>query len=201
MGGYWGPNIGNGFFNVGADYVLKQVFGTDNVTMVFDHPAYITQWDTNKGNPPWAIDYISHLNVDYIVMLGPVISRAFLNIWKKTIINLTQKGTRYMILSAGMMKYDEAVLEECKRFFEEYPPFVLTTRDHDTYEQFRDCAKYAYDGICFAFYLPDVYKPIPTDFDKTLVLNFDKTLKESLASKVVESALGIILLSFKLVTS
>ena len=33
VGGYWSTNVGNGFFNLGADYVLKQVFGDNNVTI------------------------------------------------------------------------------------------------------------------------------------------------------------------------
>lgn len=174
IGGYWAPNIGNAFFNLGAEYVLKQVFGEENVTMVFDQPAYITQWNTNKGNPPWAIDYWSHINVDYIVLLGPVISKAFLNIWKATLDHLKERGIRYMILSAGMMKYDVEVIKEVKSFFLENPPYVITTRDRDTYEEFKDCVKNIYDGICFAFFVPDCYKPISTDLKPLLAVNFDK---------------------------
>ncbi len=174
VGGYWETNVGNGFFNLGADYVLKQVFGEENVTMVFDQPAYITQWNTKKGNPPKAFDYISHLELDYIVLLGPVISRAFLNIWKDTLLKLKEKGTKYMILSAGMMKYDDEVIEECKEFFRECPPYVLTSRETKTYDIFKDYATYAYDGVCFAFFVPDAYKPLKTDIGKNVVLNFDK---------------------------
>ena len=40
IGGCWSTNIGNAFFNLGADYVLKQVFGDENVYMVADHSAF-----------------------------------------------------------------------------------------------------------------------------------------------------------------
>ena len=174
IGGFWAPNIGNAFFNLGAEYVLKQVFGKDNVTMVFDQPAYITQWNRNKGNPPWAIDYWSHLNVDYVVLLGPVITRAFLNIWKPTLDCLKERGIKYMILSAGMMKYDENVIQEVKKYFIINPPFVMTTRDRDTYDEFKDCIEQIYDGICFSFFVPDCYKPISTDLRPVMAVNFDK---------------------------
>ena len=174
IGGYWAPNIGNAFFNMGAEYVLKQVFGDENVTMVFDQPAYITQWNTNKGNPPWAVDYWSHLNVDYVVLLGPVITKAFLNIWKETLDNLKKRGIRYMILSAGMMKYDDEVIKEVKEYFNENPPYAMTTRDRETYDTFKDCVNNIYDGICFAFFMPDCYKPVSTDLDPLMVVNFDK---------------------------
>lgn len=174
IGGYWAPNIGNAFFNLGADYVLKQVFGEENVTMVFDQPAYITQWNTNKGNPPWAIDYWSHLNVDYVVLLGPVITRAFLNIWQPTLDRLKHRGIRYMILSAGMMKYNDEVITKVKEYFMENPPYVMTTRDRDTYDMFRDCVPNIYDGICFAFYMPECYRPVSTDLKPLMAVNFDK---------------------------
>ncbi len=174
IGGYWAPNIGNAFFNLGAEYVLKQVFGEENVTMVFDQPAYITQWNTNKGNPPWAIDYWAHLNVDYVVLLGPVITRAFLNIWKSTLDRLKERGIGYMILSAGMMKYDDEVIKNVKDYFKVNPPYVMTTRDRDTYDMFKDCIERIYDGVCFAFFMPDVYKPVSTDLKPVMAVNFDK---------------------------
>lgn len=174
IGGYWAPNIGNAFFNLGAEYVLKKVFGDENVTMVFDQPAYITQWKTEKGNPPWAIDYFAHLNVDYVVLLGPVITRAFLAIWQPTLDRLKERGIRYMILSAGMMKYDDKVIKEVKDYFKVNPPYCMTTRDRDTYEEFKDYIPHIYDGVCFAFFMPDCYKPISTDLKPIMAVNFDK---------------------------
>ncbi len=174
IGGYWSPNIGNAFFNMGADYVLKKVFGDENVTMVFDQPAYITQWKTDKGNPPWALDYFAHLEVDYVVLLGPAITKSFLNIWKTTLDTLKNRGIKYMILSAGMMKYDDNVIDDVKNYFKTNPPYVMTTRDRETYEIFKSSIKNIYDGICFAFFVPDCYKPISTDLKPVMAVNFDK---------------------------
>lgn len=178
VGGYWSTNVGNGFFNLGADYVLKEVFGDQQVSMVFDQSAYITQWDTAKGNIPWAIDYNAQLDIDYMVLLGPVLSRNFLAIWKDTLIQLHKKGTRYMLLSTGMMKYSQEDIDAISAFFREYPPYVLTSRDRETYRVFGSFATHAYDGICFAFFVPDAYRPMTTSaLGKNLVLNFDKTFE------------------------
>ena len=68
IGGCWSTNVGNGFFNLGADYVLKQVFGTENVNMVMDQSAFTPGWKRKKGNIPWAINYWEHLNAT--VLLG-----------------------------------------------------------------------------------------------------------------------------------
>lgn len=181
IGGYWSSNIGNAFFNLGAEYVLGQVFGEENVTMVMDQSAYMLQWKTRRGNIPWALDYWAHLCVDFVVLLGPCLSRNFLPIWRDTLNLLRDRGVGYMILSAGMMKCGQDDLRQIKEFFADNPPYVMTTRDSDTYAAFRDAVPRIYDGICFAFFMPDCYHPIPTDIGPSIVLNFDKIAEPHLS--------------------
>ena len=174
IGGCWSTNVGNGFFNLGADYVLKQIFNNDKVNMVMDQSAFTPGWTRKKGNIPLAVNYWEHLDVDYVVLLGPIVSEAFLAIWKPTLDALKKRGIKYMILSAGMMKYDNNVITKIKKYFEENPPYVITTRDRDMYETFKDSVPNIYDGICYAFFVPDYYKPFETDFGDTMAVNFDK---------------------------
>lgn len=174
IGGCWSTNIGNAFFNLGADYVLKQVFSERNVNMVMDQSAFTPGWKRKNGNIPWAVNYWQHLCVDYVVLLGPVISKYFLPIWKETLDKLKSRGIKYMLLSTGMMKCEEETVNEVKKYFKTNPPFVVTTRDRKTYDTFCDCITNIYDGICFAFFVPDYYTPFKTDFKKSIALNFDK---------------------------
>lgn len=171
INGYWCTNIGNAFFNLGGEYVLKQVFGEENVHMIFDQTAYINH---GKKNIEQAIDYYAHLNVDYVVLLGPVLTRSFLNVWQKTLDILQKRGIGYMILSAGTMKNDAEAIGKIKEYFKKNPPYVITTRDRDTYEEFRESVERIYDGICFAFFVPDCYKPVSTDLKPVMAVNFDK---------------------------
>ncbi len=174
IGGCWSTNIGNAFFNLGADYVLKQIFGDENVFMVADHSAFAPLWKASKGNIPYSINYWIHLNVDYVVLLGPILGKQFLPVWKDTLDSLKQRGIRYMILSAGMMKYTDDDIAETKAYFKENPPFLITTRDRTMYDTFKDSVRNIYDGVCFAFFVPNYYKPVETDFGKTIAINFDK---------------------------
>ncbi|KLU66129.1 hypothetical protein DEAC_c21680 [Desulfosporosinus acididurans] len=144
------------------------------MSMIFDQSAYVPGWKKSKGKMPWAIDYWAHLDVDYVVMLGPVISRNFLPIWKSTLDTLKKRGIRYMILSSGMMKHNYDDITEIKKYFNENPPYVITTRDRDMYETFKDFVPKIYDGICFAFFVPDYYKPVKTDLGPVMAVNFDK---------------------------
>ena len=174
IGGQWSTNIGNAFFDLGADYVLKQVFGEENVSMIFDASGYMPGWNRNNGLIPQAINYWAHLNVDYVVLLGPMLSRYFLPIWKDTLNILKQRGVRYMLLSAGIMKSDERVVSDIKAFFHDNPPFAMTTRDTDTVDVYKDCVPQIYDGICFAFFAKETYSVVPTNLKPYIVSNFDK---------------------------
>lgn len=42
--GFWCTNIGNGFFSLGVEYVLKKILGEENVTVVSDYQTYTTSY-------------------------------------------------------------------------------------------------------------------------------------------------------------
>ena len=171
--GFWSTNIGNAFFSLGVEYVLKQILGEKNITVVSDYQTYTTGYGKRLYPDRNQLNYISKLDVDYVVLAGPVLSRYFLILWKDILIDLEKRGVRYMILSAGMMKMTENALKESQAFFEQHPPFILSSRDHRTYETFGKYAEHAYDGICFSFYAPDYYHPAPMT-KAFITMNFDK---------------------------
>lgn len=171
--GFWCTNIGNAFFSLGVDYVLKQIVGEKNVTIVSDYQTYTTGYGKRLYPDKNQLEYIAKLEVDYVVLAGPVLSKYFLTLWKDILIKLEERGIRYMILSAGMMKMTEESLAECQSFFKEHPPYVLCSRDRKTYDSFGMYADHAYDGLCFSFFTPDYYAPSGIN-EKYITLNFDK---------------------------
>lgn len=171
--GFWCTNIGNAFFSLGVEHVLNNLIGENNVTVVSDFQTYTTGYGKRLYPDKNQLEYISMLDVDYLVLAGPVLSKYFLSLWKDIIIELERRGIRVVLLSTGMMKMTEEAIEECKVFFEQHPPYVLCSRDHKTYETFGKYAEHSYDGICFAFFTPDYYHPAPINKD-FIVMNFDK---------------------------
>ena len=47
--GFWCTNIGNGFFSLGVEYVLKKILGAENVTVVSDYQTYTCLLYTSCG--------------------------------------------------------------------------------------------------------------------------------------------------------
>ena len=81
-----------------------------------------------------------------------------------------------------MMKMTESSLAECSRFFEQHPPFMLSSREQNTYDAFAKYADHAYNGICFAFFAPDYYSPVNMG-SKFIALNFDKICEPEIFEK------------------
>ena len=172
--GFWCTNIGNAFFSLGVEYVLKQVLGNENITLVSDYQTYTDNIGNRLYPSKNQLEYISLLDVDYIVLAGPVLSKYFMKLWKDILIQLEQRGVRWILLSAGMMKMTDSALEECLCFFKKHPPYILMSRDIITFETFGKYADHAYNGICFSFFAPDYYIPCKILGEKFIALNFDK---------------------------
>ena len=172
--GFWCTNIGNAFFSLGVEHVLKQILGDSNVTVVSDYQTYTTGYGKRLYPAKQQLEYISMLDVDYVVLAGPVLSKYFLELWKDILIKLEKRGIRYIILSAGMMKMTDEAFAECVSFFEQHRPFALVSRERSTYDAFGKYADHAYDGVCFSFFAPDYYSPASMGDAKRITMNFDK---------------------------
>ena len=173
--GFWCTNIGNGFFSMGVEYALEKVLGEENVTVVSDLQTYTTGYGKRLYVDRNQLEYISCLDVDYVVLAGPVISKYFLSLWKDILIKLRERGIGYILLSMGTMKMNEAAYRDICEFFTECPPYALSSRDETVYREFGKYAKHAYNGICFSFFVPDVYAPCGmSGLAPYAVFNFDK---------------------------
>ena len=173
--GFWCTNIGNAFFSMGVEYALKKILGSENVTVVSDYQTYTTGYGKRLYPHPKQLEYISYLDVDYVVLAGPVLSKYFLGLWKDILERLKDRGIGYILLSAGTMKLDPESRKSIKSFFKSCPPFILSSRDRSVYEEFGQFAIHAYDGICFSFFVSDLYAPAKMlSVGEYVVCNFDK---------------------------
>jgi hypothetical protein len=112
--------------------------------------------------------------VDYLVLQGPMLTKTFRTLWEETFRELQKKGTKIILLSAALFKHTEEEIQLNRKFLEEYPPTIISTRDSSTYSAFKNHAEYVYDGIDSAFFVPDVYSPLPLDLHPYIVDNFNR---------------------------
>ena len=181
--GFWCTNIGNGFFSLGVEYVLKKILGNENVTIINDFQTYTTSYGKRLYPHKNQLNYIKNLEIDYLVLSGPILSKYFLKLWKDTIVELQKRGIGYIIVSAGMMKINEKEIEEIQNFMKQCPPYILCSRDLKTYNTFSKYATNAYNGICFAFFSPDYYTPAKLVDNEYWTFNFDKMDEPKISEK------------------
>jgi len=171
LAGYWSTNIGNAFFQLGAQWLLREALPHANVFLIGDQPGY---YNTRRGNPINALDYVKHLKIDALVILGPFCRPEMRSIIADAMIAQHRRGTKIIILAAGMMTYDEVTIGISRDILKEVHPYLMTTRDTETYELLGDLADYAYDGIDVATFVSDMHQPVSTDLSPYVVMNFDQ---------------------------
>ncbi len=174
VSGYWSTNIGNAFFNIGGKYILEQVFGQGNVQYVQDQPGYWTFNRQTRGNPDNAFDLLANLDVDYLVLQGPMFTRGFRGLWTDTFAQLRRRGVRVILLSCAMHHHDEREIEANRQFLAEFPPFILSSRDQSSYDTFRSFARHAYSGIDSAFFVNDAFSPHRMRDRNMVAIGFDR---------------------------
>ncbi len=171
VSGFWGQNIGNAFFNIAGKECLEAA-GHD-VRFVQDQPAYWTFRNEKRGNFTRAWPIISKLDVDCVVLQGPVLTKNFANIWLPTIRELRRRGVAWGVLSGAMRKYTDEERDAFASVVSEHPPLFFSTRDDVTAEKIGTIVPHIRRGIDSAFFLPYGFDPIPLDAEPYCTFNFD----------------------------
>lgn len=176
VSGFWGQNIGNAFFNVGGKWILEQIFGSTNVGFVQDQPGYRTFHNQKNGNPKNDIEYLRLLDLDYIVLQGPLLTEGFQHLWRPTFKELTRRGTKIILMGAAFFKFRDAELKAAKSFLEEFPPALISTRDSRSFEILSgwDLSAPLYDGLDSAFFAPKAFSPFKVHDCPYYAFNFDR---------------------------
>lgn len=171
--GFWGQNIGNAFFNIGGRWIAEQLF-PGRVSEILDQPGYRTFNRKSKGNPKKDFGLLSKLDVEYLILQGPMLTSTFRTLWEPTFKALQGRGTKIILLSAAFFHYTEKEIADATGFLREYPPLIISTRDADSYAHVQGLAPFTYSGIDSAFFAPKAYEPIALDTPPYICMNFDQ---------------------------
>lgn len=176
VSGFWGQNIGNAFFNIGGKWILEQVFGHGEVDFIQDQPGYRTFHNAAKGNPENDIGYLQYLDVDYIVLQGPLLTETVAALWAPTLTALNRRGTRVILLGAAFFKFTDRELAQARSFLEEFRPALISTRDSRSYNIIKswNLSVPLFDGLDSAFFAPKTYSPFKTTGLEYYAFNFDR---------------------------
>jgi hypothetical protein len=168
IGGFWATNIGNSFYNLGALYLLKEVYGEDNVYFIPDPPQWMWKVDNNY-------DFISNINLDMVFISGPCLNYSISRVYKRIFDNFKKNNIKIAFISTGASEYTQEESIFVKNFLSEYQIEFIMTRDEETYNLYKDSKFKTFNGLCTSMFLNDAVKVIPVNNNKQyIVFNFAK---------------------------
>lgn len=166
IGGSWSTNIGNSFYNLGAIWFLKKIYGEKNVSFVPDPPQ--VYWDSLDNDFP----LISKLDVDLLVISGPILGENLMTIYKDIFESAAKKNQSIGFISAGSVAYTEEEAVLVSDFLNQYKISFVFTRDSSTYNFYKDKLNtVVFDGLCTSMFLRDAISPSNLDSNHA-VFNF-----------------------------
>lgn len=173
--GYWSTNIGNSFFQLVAQEVLKDL--DYEVVIVPDVPGYI---NVSKGNPQGYFEILDNLDIDYLCVHGPIFRREFAELNYQLLKRISERGIGIIGLGIGCMHYENNDLLLYEKFIKELNWCFVSTRDQPTYDMLKgkiDDVRLN-NGLDLGFYLSNYFpQPRLTNEGNFVVFNFDQTLE------------------------
>jgi hypothetical protein len=168
VAGSWATNIGNSFYNLGALWLLKKLYGSENVFLVPDPPQ--VYWNNVVND----YSYIKHLDLDLFVFSGPIFNVKIMSKYLRLFDSLHKANKRIGFISTGSAQYSEQESIAISRMLNRYHLDYVFTRDLETFELYRNklnCK--VFDGICTSMFLNDAIN-VPNINDEYFVFNFDR---------------------------
>jgi hypothetical protein len=198
--GSWPQNIGNAFFDFGAEAIVRQAFPNAEIFRT----GGAVHWMFNNSHRarfglatrayrkfrPNAqpingnsleIGELSEL--DILIFPGMSMCEEFAINNGPTFIEANKRGVAVLGLGAGSSLYTDRDVEKFSEFFSKLNHAAIITRDDDTFNLFRESISNIETGIDCAFFLPDYYSPPSMIENNYEVVTFDgKNPPKSLAS-------------------
>lgn len=101
----------------------------------------------------------NYINADYVILPGMVGTEEYLKAPSKKMVDiLISKGCKVIFLGLGCNKYDIKESDALKRYYDQIKPALITTRDNETYERFKNVAP-CIKAIDCAFWGIDFFDP------------------------------------------
>jgi len=156
-------NAGNEFINIGAEYLIKQIFPNEHIDL------FEALETVNQDNKSFIKPFQKELNSYDIIFIacGSLISEYAI----QAIRNILSLKPIKIWLGLGMFNYDEIEISYCKEM-EKVSNNYFFIRDDETYKAFDRSNNNVFRGIDCAFYLSDIHKKL-NNKKRYAVINID----------------------------
>jgi len=175
--GSWTQNIGNAFFDLGAEATLRLAFPNADIFQVGGAVHWMFKISARHHNISYvdgsSLEIGEVADVDVLVFSGMSMCEEFVENNGITFIKAAKRGVAVMLLGTGAALYTQKEAEIFSEFLNNIGNYSVITRDEDTFNLFRGNLKNISSGIDSAFFLPDYYKPPKLFIPSYDIVNFD----------------------------
>ena len=152
-------NVGDGWYQSALYNLLRQMYPNDEVIMG-EGPIRRAFKIRNSRQKKNSYEMMEYQKADVHIFSGPMMKEV-IGDYKSKIIEIKKRGAEYAFISVSGAKVEPSLLNEIGGFLQKYPPLFLSSRDEQTYKNFRSFVGNSYNGICTAFL---VDKMLPLDY-------------------------------------
>ncbi|MCP4991058.1 MAG: polysaccharide pyruvyl transferase family protein [Colwellia sp.] len=169
-GGCWQTNIGNAFLDYGSLYAINEAAPEAEVFFASE----LSRWFymVNGYNMEPAVDLARFADIDYVVISGMVLYDDFLRLEAPVIKELSDRGVKIVLSGCAGDNLGEQEVGNLKRFIETINVVGFISRDADCYDIYKDCFPKSMNGLDWAFFLKDAFKPMPLTLKDFIVFSF-----------------------------
>jgi len=191
----WRSNIGNGFIDIGLEWIIKECCPHAEVIRVGTPrilPSVLegTSWRTFLPRKllPQSIrevlrrrlimeakipfEYAQYIgNID-IVFVGGNIFTGYIDIFIPLLLRLKEKGSKIVLCGVGGDTYSSIEQKESRAFLAKLKPDIFISRDLISYQLYSNFGKYSWNGIDCAYFVSEAYQSIKIK-KNYIVANFD----------------------------
>jgi hypothetical protein len=188
--GSWPQNIGNAFFDFGAEAIIRQAFPDAEIFRMGGavHWMFNNSSRTRFGHLGRILRKLAPIHhpingnsleigevaeIDLLVFPGMSMCEEFAVNNGPTFLEANMRGIAVLGLGAGGSLYNEREVEKFSNFFNKLDNAAIITRDDDTFAMFNGKIQNMEQGIDCAFFLPDYFKAPKLAISDFEVVTFD----------------------------
>lgn len=188
--GSWPQNIGNAFFDFGAEAIIKLAFPKSKiyrtggaVHWMFNNSSPFRNGNLGKVSrrifPNWnpqnknSIEIGEIAKLDILIFAGMSLSIEFVQNNGATLLEANKRGVSILGLGVGASAFSKKEAEVFAKFFNKLENSALITRDSKSYDLFAKRIDKIELGIDCAFFLPEYFSPPEVVITPYSVATFD----------------------------
>lgn len=150
-------NIGDAWYQTSLYHLIKALYPNDEV-YCGEGPikrAFRIKSPHQLSN---SLNLFEYQDADIYIYSGPILKTQFLRDYAGHIKHLCENKKSYALISVSGTGLDQEEKNAVGDFLVKYPPLFFSSRDEETYYNFKPYVKNIYNGICTAFLVDKTMK-------------------------------------------